>query len=136
MGAYLVGVAFWVFVAVAAVAGIVGEYQKRRLALEPLRLAIERGQQLDPAIVAQLMEVDKRRDEVKPASLQIGGVMTIAGGVGLALLSFFIAQKNPQALYPIMGAGVLAVCVGIGLLFAAKILAKSQAAEQSNQANG
>src|SRR5690242_6571274 len=49
------GIAFWAFLAIASVAGIVADYKKRRLELEPLRAAIERGQQLDPALVQRLM---------------------------------------------------------------------------------
>ena len=41
-GAFYFGIAFWLFMAVAAVAGIVADYKKRQLELEPLRAAIER----------------------------------------------------------------------------------------------
>ena len=54
-GPFAVAIAFWVFVAIATVAGIVGDYKKRQLSLEPLRAAIEKGQQLDPAVVERLM---------------------------------------------------------------------------------
>jgi Domain of unknown function (DUF6249) len=121
-----VAVAFWLFLGVAAVAGIVADYKKRRLALEPLRAAIERGQQLDPVIIEKLMNQDRRRDELKPEHLQVGGIITIASGVGLALLSLFIRQVAPVAFYPIMGAGAVAVCIGVGLLIAAKVLMKNR----------
>ena len=50
VGPFAVALAFWLFLAAAAVTGIVADYQKRRVALETLRAAIERGQQLDPAV--------------------------------------------------------------------------------------
>lgn len=115
MGIFDVAAVFWIFVAIAAVAGIAGDVIKRRHSLEPLRLAIERGQQLDPRIVEKLLRRSDDADRVAPAHVQIGGIITAASGVGVALLAFFIAQVKPQALYPIMGAGVVAICVGVGL---------------------
>lgn len=127
LGPYAIGVAFWIFVAVAAVAGIVGDYKKRKLALEPLKAAIERGQQLDPAIIEKLMAGDQRKEELRPEYLQIGGTITIAAGVGLALFSFFITRLVVQAFYPVLGAGVVAICVGVGLLIAAKQMMRNRA---------
>lgn len=46
-GPFAVAIAVFVFLAIAAVAGIVGEYKKRQATLELLRGAIERGQPLD-----------------------------------------------------------------------------------------
>src|SRR5262249_44891148 len=52
--AVVVTVSFALFLIIAAVAGIVGDYKKRSLELEPLRTALERGQQLDPALLEHL----------------------------------------------------------------------------------
>jgi hypothetical protein len=56
IGFALVGLGFCIFLSVSAVAGIVADYKKRYLELEPLRAAIERGQQLDPSVL-QLLRV-------------------------------------------------------------------------------
>jgi hypothetical protein len=45
-GIVAVAITFWIFVTVVSVAGIIQDYRKRQLALEPLRMAIEHGQQL------------------------------------------------------------------------------------------
>jgi len=126
MGMFDVAVAFWIFVAVAAVAGIAGDVIKRRQALEPLRLAIEKGQPLDPKVVETLMAGSVRAESIDPAHLQIGGIITTAAGVGVMLLSWFIAQLVRPALFPILGAGVVTVCVGIGLMVAARALERHQ----------
>src|ERR1700719_3674057 len=115
-GPFSVAIAFWIFVTIAAVAGIVADYKKRGLALEPLRAAIERGQQLDPQLVELLMAPDRRDDHLNPLYLKVGGIVTIAAGVGVALLSFFVSQVVPMSFYPMLGAGLVAVCVGVGLL--------------------
>ncbi|HUE48346.1 MAG TPA: hypothetical protein VMO54_04000 [Steroidobacteraceae bacterium] len=120
-GPFAVGIACFVFLAVAAVAGIVGDYKKRALALEPLRAAIERGQQLDPAVVERLMAPESRDERLNPLSLKVGGIVIIAAGIGVALLSVFLAQVAPVALYPVLGGGIVAVCVGTGLVVAARV---------------
>ena len=121
MSAHLVPIAFLVFVTVCAVAGIVTDYKKRKAALEPLRAAIERGQQLDPALVDRLMAPEKSSG-LAPISLMVGGIIACAAGIGVVILSVFIAQVERSALYPIMGAGIVAVCVGIGLFIASRAI--------------
>ena len=116
---HLVPIAFLAFVTVCAVAGIVADYKKRKAALEPLRAAIERGQQLDPALVERLMAPEKSSG-LAPMSLMVGGIVVSAAAVGIVILSVFIARVESGALYPVMGGGILALCVGVGLLLAAR----------------
>ena len=130
-GATAVAIAFWVFVAVSAVAGIVGDYKKRQATLAPLRMAIERGQQLDPALVEKLLARDSQDKRLKPEYLQVGGIITIGSGVGVTVLSVFLNKVLPGALYPVMGAGLLTVCVGVGLLLAARAITGNIAREQA-----
>lgn len=127
---HLVAIAFWVFVAVVAVAGIVADYKKRQLAVEPLRAAIERGQQLDPQLVERLMAPPAHDERMNPVHFKVGGIIVIAAGIGVAILAFFLAQIVPVALYPVLGGGIVALCVGVGLLIAAR------AVERHGQSQG
>ena len=122
-GPFAVAIAFWVCVGACAVAGIVGDYKKRQYALEPIRTAVERGQPIDPAVVERLM-APEMREPLNPLWLKIGGIITCASGVGVVLLAFFIAQVAPSAFYPVTGGGVVALCVGAGLLLAARAAAQ------------
>jgi len=122
-GPFAVAIAFWAFVAIATVAGIVSEYKKRQLAIEPLRAAIERGQQLDPGVVERLM-APTRSEGINPLALWVAGVITISAGVGVALLAFFLYQIAPLAFWPVLGGGVVVLCVGVGLVVAARIVQK------------
>lgn len=122
VGIAAVAIAIWLFIAIVSVAGMIYDYRKRRLALEPLRIAIEHGQQLSPEIIAKLVGREESKDEIDPRHLQIGGIITIAAGIGIALLSIFIAMTFPTRPWIVLGVGVLAVCVGVGLLIAAKSL--------------
>ena len=124
----MVAVAFWIFLTVSAFAAIKYDFRKRQLAMESLRAAIERGQPLEPAVVAQILaqhpgaEADDARD-LAPY-LQIGGIITIAGGIGVLIAAFFVGLQFPIAKLPMLGAGALAVCIGIGLRVAARALAR------------
>jgi hypothetical protein len=124
IGLTVVGAAFWAFLAISAVAGIVADYKKRRLELEPLRAAIERGQQLDPALVEHLMlrQQTGQGSPLDPIYFRVGGIVTVAAGIGVGILAFFINAIRPVALYPVLGAGVFIVCIGTGLLVCAPII--------------
>jgi hypothetical protein len=122
IGITVVSVAFWLFLTVVSVAGTIQDYRKRKLALEPLRTAIEHGQQLSPEIIDRLLGRDLHSQEVDPRNLQIGGIITCASGIGVALLSAFVALVFPPFHWIILGVGVLATCVGVGLMVAAKSL--------------
>ena len=125
-GIAVVAVFFWIFVAVVAVAGMIQDYRKRELALQPLRIAIEHGQQLDPEIIRRLLGQEERQHEpLDPRLLQVGGIITIASGVGVALLSIFVALVHPPHHWIVLGIGVVAICVGVGLLIAANSLRRS-----------
>jgi|SRR5579862_8249665 Domain of unknown function (DUF6249) len=124
-GPFAVAIAFWVFVAIATVAGIVGEYKKRQLTLEPLRAAIEKGQQLDPAVVERLMAPPPEAG-IKPLTLMVWGVLVSAAGIGVILFAVLLARMAPQALWPIIGAGVIVLCLGVGLLVAGRIVDSHQ----------
>lgn len=119
----IVAVAFWAFVAVTAVAGMKYDFRKRQLAMESLRAAIERGQPLEPGVVEKMLarhgdsEAD-RLQELEPY-LQMGGIITIAAGIGVFVAAFIIGLQYPIARLPMLGIGVLAACVGAGLLVAA-----------------
>jgi hypothetical protein len=127
----VVGIAFWLFLAASSVAGIISSYKMRRAALEPLRMAIERGQQLDPALVEKLLNPHGHEaSELNPEHLQIGGIITIASGVGVGLLSLFLhAASLPHLVYSMLGFGIAAcaLCVGVGLCVAARVVSRQRA---------
>jgi hypothetical protein len=124
----IVAVAFWTFLTVSAVAGMRYDFRKRQLAMESLRAAIERGQSLEPGVVKQLLarhrepEIDRPQD-LEPY-LKIGGIITAAGGIGVLIAAFPIGLQFPVAKLPMLGVGALAVCVGAGLLLAARAIGR------------
>jgi hypothetical protein len=127
-GPFAVAIAFWTFVAIATVASIISDYKKRQLNLELLRQAMDKGQQLDPAIVERVMAPAKE-EGLNPVALRVGGIITIAAGAGTALLAIFLAQVAPAAFYPVMGGGSVAVCIGAGLVCAARAVDRAKSKE-------
>lgn len=114
--------AFWLFVAIVSVAGMMYDYRKKQLMAETLRRAIDNGHKLDPAVLDGLISQQSSSaspQTVDPRHLRVGGIVTLSSGIGVFGLSFFVAQVAPIARYPIMGASVVVVCVAIGLLIAA-----------------
>ena len=134
LGPYLVGAAFWIFIGAVAVTGMITDYKRRRGGIDVLRLAIEKGQPLDPALVEKLYSYEQRGAPVDPMDLKLGGIITIAAGVGIGLLSFFVGRVAPLAFYPILGGGVVVICVGVGLLIGARALAEARERERSRSA--
>ena len=131
IGPYLVGVAFWIFVGAVAVAGIVADYTRRHGSVDVMRMASEKGQQLDPALIEKLTSTDHREERINPLHMKLGSIITIASGIGICLLAMFMAGVAPWAFYPIFGAGLVAICVGIGLRIASKALAEARERELS-----
>ncbi|HEV2442522.1 MAG TPA: hypothetical protein VGT07_08355 [Steroidobacteraceae bacterium] len=122
----MVAVAFWIFLGAAAVAGMRYDFRKRQLAMESLRAAIEHGQSLDPSLVDKLLARDAASEADDPQELapylKIGGIITTAGGIGLFIAGFFVGLQFPIAKLPMLGAGVLVGCIGVGLLLAARAI--------------
>jgi hypothetical protein len=131
IGPFLVGAAFWMFIGAVAVAAIITDYKRRRGGIDVIRAAIDKGQQLDPALIEKLTANERRDERVEPVLVKLGGVITLAAGVGICLLSFFISRIAPIALYPILGGGVLVSSIGVGLLIGARMLADARAREPS-----
>jgi hypothetical protein len=126
LGPYIVGAAFWLFLGVCAVAGIVADYKRRHIGIEVVRAAIEKGQALDPALIERLTSSPQDREQrLDPTLLKLGGVITLAAGIGLCPVAWLVGQAFPVVIYPVLGLGILAVCVGIGLLIGAGIVARA-----------
>jgi hypothetical protein len=64
--------------------------------------------------------MDPRDQGINPMGLMIGGIVAIAAGVGVGLFAFFLSHIAPVAFWPVFGGGMIAVCVGVGLVIAAR----------------
>ena len=112
--------AFWGFVAVVVVAKIWREIVFRRETETTIRLAIEKGQNLDPVMVEKLLHQQPSRG---PEGLLVGGAVTLAAGVGLPIMGYFISLSgDKEAFYPLIGVGILVSLIGATLLILSRII--------------
>jgi hypothetical protein len=79
----------------------------RRGSIDVIRMAIEKGQQLDPALIEKLTSNEHRAGRIDPLRMKLGSIITIASGIGVCLMAMFMAGVAPWAFYPIFGAGLV-----------------------------
>ena len=126
----IIGAAFWIFIASVVVAGIWYAYARNRETQKTIRLAIEKGMQLDAALIDKLVI----RESGNPEDYYIGGFICIACGIGLPILGYFIGRIAPEAFFPIAGAGVLVGLIGISLILCGKLIGRRiKAVNNGNQ---
>ena len=121
LGAGLVALAFWGFIASVVVAGIWYGIRERQAQHETLRHMIDSGKPIDQALMDKVLGGDRQvhRD------LRIGGLIVLCAAPGMALLGWFISQIAEPALMPLLGVATLMVFVGIGLLAASRAAEKA-----------
>ena len=117
-------VAFWAFIAVVVIANVWREVAMRRETEMTIRMALEKGQQLDAATVDQLLRSQPKGRGAD--SLLIGGGVTLATGLGLPIMGYLL----PNAFRPLLGAGILVSFIGASLLVLSAIVRGRRKAEQ------
>ena len=130
----LSGAAFWGFIAAVVVAGIWREVALRRESETTIRMAIEKGQPLDPAVIDKMFPTPRK---LAVEGLLIAGGVTLATGIGLPLMGYFIARSGmpnaSEAFYPLIGSGVLVSLIGIALLVLSSILNNRRKVEEARR---
>jgi hypothetical protein len=105
-------VTFWLFVLVISVVGTILPYLKHRETQRTIRAAIDKGQPIDPALLA---EPKPKKD--KPEENILVGLILVAIGLGLQVLAVCIGiQADIGTVWPVNGAGGIALLIGLVLL--------------------
>ena len=107
--------AFWLFVAVVAVSGIIKSILQHRETQKTIRQAIEHGQPFDESLLAgeKPWEAGQSSKAETPANLILGGLIVIASGLGLGALGYFIGLEEGHPVYPLYGIGVMTMLIGV-----------------------
>ena len=129
-GSELVGVVFWMAMAVIVFITVWGKRAAERERQLTLRAAIERGQQIDPAMIEKIM-AGQQKPKQSQFGLLIGGVVVSFAGVGLVLMGLILGAEDPEVLKGLLGSGVLVAMVGAGLVVAHVLQRRLQAAASS-----
>lgn len=113
-------------IAGVVVATIVSNQKNHQAKLDFLRNAMERGVALDSELIDKIMHPKKPVAGKQPLprgqGACVAGIVTIAFGVGYAIMALLIAISSPSARLPMLGVACLMACIGIGLLVVSKIL--------------
>jgi hypothetical protein len=121
------GYYFWIAIVVIVIVSATRRVLVERERQRTLRAALERGQQIDPALLQNI--VARPLPTNSSAGLQSGGIVMIAVGIGLALMGYCISLADPSdhdALLPMLGVGLLVVCLGVGMLVASRLARQSR----------
>lgn len=123
-GDSLVGFAFFLGLAAIIVAVIVMRGLYKREVQRTIRIAMEKGQDLDPKLLDRLLGADRPRPEpAGPEGFYVGGLIAIATGVGLAVMGVF-ASRGPGeegTLFGMLGVGLMVGIIGAGILLAGRV---------------
>lgn len=112
-----VAIVFWIFVLAVTVTPMVLHFLKRRETEKTIRLAIEKGQTLEPEVLARLLRPQPTpEDQTSPAGVRFGGIVTLSVAVGLVCFSFFTGKEI------FLGIAGLVACIGLGLIIGAHFL--------------
>jgi hypothetical protein len=128
-----VGIVFWLVILGIVGLRIWGRAQAERERQQTIRAAIERGQQLDPALLEKIMASNVSRSDRSPEHLVTGGIVTAAVGLGLGLLGVFLGHSDEDALWPVVGAGGLVLLIGLGTVMAGVIKRRMRRDDQTGQ---
>jgi multisubunit Na+/H+ antiporter MnhB subunit len=126
-GVVLIGMAFWIFIALVVLASLWYSFARNRETQKTIRLAIEKGMQLDPALIDKLVT----RKSGKPEDYYIGGFVCIAVGIGLLILGYFTGRVEPKAFPPLAGVGILVGLIGISLTLVATLVSRREKANKT-----
>jgi hypothetical protein len=126
-GPVIIGVAFWIFLAIVIIAAIWFAFARNRETQKTIRLAIEKGMQLDPALIDKLVI----RKSGKPEDYYVGGFVCIAVGIGLPILGYFVSRIEPESFFPIVGAGILVGLIGISLVIGGILVGRREKASKA-----
>jgi hypothetical protein len=121
----MASLAFWGFIAVVVIANVWREVAMRRETEMTIRMALEKGQQLDAATVDRLLRSHPKGGGGADFLLIAGGV-TLATGLGLPIMGYL----TPYAFRPLLGAGVLVSFIGAALLLLSSIVRGRRKTEQ------
>ena len=122
LGAGLVALAFWGFVAVAVVAGIWDRIRKREAQHETIRRLVESGQPIDQEVLDKLLLLSDGGRKRPDQDFKIAGLWLLPIAVGLAIFGVILGTESPDKLVPLLGVSALLAVFGIGCLVASRIV--------------
>lgn len=119
----LASFAFWGFIASCVIGGIWYSIREKQAQHETLRRIIESGRDIDAELIDRIISKREKSD----TDLRVGGYITLSAAPGLVFLGWILERvsDNDRVFILMIGVAGLVAFVGLGLLFAAKIVERS-----------
>jgi hypothetical protein len=133
LGAGLAALAFWGFVAAVIVAGIWYSIREKESQHETVRRIVESGQPLDDATIDKLLALGGDRANRIDRNLWLAAVILLPAAVGLAIFGLILGAVYVEAKAPLLGAAVLAGCIGAGMMIASRIARRWYGADDGSR---
>ena len=125
-GAGLAALGFWLFIGAIIAAGVWESIRKRESQHETLRRIIECGQPIDADLADKLLSLSGGSKQLD-RDLKVGGVIMLFIAPGLLLMGWIMSiYLNPKVFGALLGVSALVLCIGMGLLAAAILVARGQ----------
>lgn len=88
--------------------------REREQLQQTLRVALEKGQPLDPEVVASISK------DIKPAATAHQdlrqGVIWLAVGLGIAIFGWLVGMEENEAIYPLIGIASIPALIGAAFI--------------------
>lgn len=124
IGAGMAALAFWGFISAVVLGTIWDNARKRESQHETVRRLVESGKEMDDETIDKLVSLNSTGSSRLDRDFYVTALWILPCSVGLVVFGLILGSKVPDALYPIVGAGALTACLGIGFLIAAKIVSR------------
>jgi hypothetical protein len=125
LGSGLTALAFWGFIASIIIGGMWYSIRTKEAQQETLRRMIESGRPVDHELADKLLSVGEGSPHLD-RDLRVAAVLSLPTAAGLGLFGVVLGIQYPEALTPLLGAAVLLACIGVGLLVAARMVAREK----------
>ncbi len=109
------------FVALIVLISLTTQMFKHRETQKTIRMAIEKGQALDPATLERLLQSDRPPPPSRFGFL-FGGIFLLAIAGGMVLIGWAMSARGPNFLYDGLGVGGLIGLLGLALLVASRFV--------------
>lgn len=125
IGAGLGAMAFWMFIAAVAVAGIWDGIRKRESQHETIRRVIESGQNLDQGTMDKLLTLGNGSGSGRmDRDFKVTALWILPISPGMVIMGYLIGIQAPNAFLPLMGVAGLLLCLGVGFWIAGTIVSR------------
>lgn len=122
----LIAIAFWIFVTLIVIVPIFLHHRRRMETEKTIRMAIEKGANIDPATLDRLLGASAADEGSKdsPEQSRRAGIITGSVGVGIALFSLVTGVAK------LMGPAMIVMSIGAGLFYSARFMKPSDKDKQ------